>query len=280
MPIPYVGARGRLEMASLAALSPSRYAIQPKIDGMYVTISLDREGRVGQVATRSGAWLPRSVVGHLVGERIGRPLSILAGELEAHTDRGRAAAAVHGARLVHLFDCLRDGAEDLAARPYRERRDRLYRGFAAAADEAPAPDRDRVAGRRTRLRSSGRYAGEAMSGTLLTPIVPQVSIARASDLWDRALAGDLEGLVVVDLRAPAGRGKRKVKPSDTIDAVCESVSRSGAVMRVRGSSQTFAIGHRAGVTLRDGATYECEAEGRYATGALRFARVVRERADL
>ena len=105
-------------------------------------------------------------------------------------------------------------------------------------------------------------------------------MARAGELWDRAVAGELEGTVIVALDAPIGRrgAKRKVKPVDFLYCVVVEVDKGGAGLRIRGTEDWFSVGTPTGLTVGD--LVEVAHEGWYSTGWPRFPRIVRKRADL
>ncbi len=276
----YAGAVGRLDIDQVSRLG-SRFVVQPKVDGQYVHLHLDRSGRIASVLSRTGTAVPRQLVSRLLGAFVGWPGAVLVGELEAHTERGNAASKARGYRLVHLFDCIRaENGRYLGREPYSARRDALYRMQSEVVNLAPAVPWTRDNGLRGRSGASGRYCRATPTDWRLTPIVEQLPVARAGELWDRALAGETEGLCVVALDAPLGRrnAKRKVKPVDSLDAVVLSTDRTGHVLRVLGSEQVFAVG-RVG-DLDPGAVVEVVAEGRYGTGSLRHARILRGRGDL
>src|SRR5690606_10626914 len=127
----------------------------------------------------------------------GWPDSVLVGELEAHTEAAnRTVLERRGVRLVHLFDCIRSGGRYIAREPYRARRDALWQMQSEVVNllpQSPYADRD---GLRARSLKSGRYCRATPTDYRLTPIVPQVPVSRAGELWDQVEAGHLEGLVV------------------------------------------------------------------------------------
>ena len=277
----YAGATGRLEMDRVLELGP-RFAVQPKHDGQYVHVHLDARGRIERILARSGAPVHRGMVSHLLGAFVGWPGAVLAGELEAHTERGNAAAESRGYRLVHLFDCIRaENGRYMGREPYRARRDALLRMQSEVVNLAPRLPWARENGLRGRC-ASGRYCRAVPTDWRLTPVTEQLPVARAGELWDRAIAGEAEGLVVVALDAPLGRrgSKRKVKPVETLDAVVEQVDATGYILRLRGGREVFAVGPRRDLDVSVGSVVEVAHEGWYDTGVPRFARVLRGRADL
>lgn len=277
----YAGAVGRLDIAKVPELG-ARFVVQPKHDGQYVHVHLDGRGRVERILSRSGQAVQRQLVSHMLGAFAGWPGAVLAGELEAHTERGNAAAS-RGYRLVHLFDCIRaENGRYMGREPYRARRDALLRMQSEVVNLAPRLPWDRENGLRGRSGASGRYCRAVPTDWRLFPVTEQLPVARAGELWDRAIGGEAEGLVVVALDAPLGRrgSKRKVKPVETLDAVVEQVDRSGYILRVRGSREVFAVGPRQDLDVSVGSVVEVAHEGWYDTGVPRFARVLRERMDL
>jgi hypothetical protein len=277
----YAGARGTLDVSSAARLAPSRYALQPKVDGMYVELALDSEGRIARVTSRTGAEVASSLTGHLLGAWVGAPGAVLAGELEAHTEAGNRAALARGWRAVHLFDALRGaGGEPLASLPYRARRDALWRMQSAVQCEAGS-DRPWRAEAEGRLRGpGGRFCRAVPRSWRLTPIVEQLRPERAAELWARAEVGELEGFVAVALDAPLGarNGKRKVKPTSTIDATVVDLDARRA--RLLWCGYTFIVS-RGRFEIAIGDIVEVAHSGFYEREVIpRFARIVRVRHDL
>jgi hypothetical protein len=314
----YCGAVGRLDIERVIRLSPRDWAIQPKVDGAYAHVYLDSAGRIERILSRTGLAFPTSITSGLLGCEVGAPDSVLAGELECHTEQGNAAAEARGYRVIHLFDAIRVGGQYLAREPHRVRRDWLYRSQSwaenmgkrrhyryearhpetkkgakpgnqnASKNESPEPGLsfppafiDDTA-KHARDISSGRFCTAVPRTWERAPIVPLLAPAQAGELWERAVAGDGEGVVAVALDAPLGKrgSKRKCKPSSTIDAIVLTSDRTGLVVRIRGASTILVVGHRAGVEAAVGDTVECEHEGWHGTGVPRFARLVRRRPDL
>ena len=271
----YTGARHRLAPSRLASL-PAHVAVQVKHDGCYAEVTTDAAGLVCSVRSRAGRELDEGR--ELIGYRAAPPRSVLVGELEASTEAGVAAARARGYRALHLFDCLSVRGCSIADRPYlarwqwlHEMRDDLLT-YADDRGRVHAPD------------GSGLFATHP---SRLMPIVPLVrgrDDARA--LWDRVLSEGGEGLVAVDLRAPAGKGKRKVKLTDT--AECRVLGVSSGLLRLscpltspagwRGAS--FLVGSVLADRLAVGAIVEVAHDGCYRGGLPRFPRVVRVRTDL
>jgi hypothetical protein len=271
MPTGYVGATKRITLQDAAELG-SRFAVQPKKDGIYVRLYLDGRGRVAKVFMRNGREVLPHLTSHLMGALVGNPHAELVGELDAMTDRGEAAAS-RRPRQVHLFDCLHDGARSLLKAPYSARHDALWRMQSAV--QCAAPDDDH------RPKPWRKYRDPIGAGWRLTPIVPQVSIARARVAWEEWVIGPDdgdEGLVVVALDAPVGKGKMRIKQSETIDAVVASVSRTTVTCGYRG--RYFNVG-RGRHIVDPGEIVEVRCDGFYETGVLpRFPSIVRVRRDL
>src|SRR5690606_32062635 len=181
--------------------------------------------------------------------------------------------------------------EYLAREPYRKRRDALWRSQSYAENfGSGVPWRDDVLGR-AHDKATGRYRDRIPRDWRLTPIVDQLAPSRAGDLWDRAQVGEVEGLVAVNLAAPIGRRRAKVKckPTSTIDAVVVDVGRRAATLAWAGGR--FAVSAK-GIELVPGQVVEVAHDGWYERGAKvpgksygagatpRFARIVRHRRDL
>jgi ATP-dependent DNA ligase len=264
----YTGATARVSLAEARRLDPRRWAVQEKHDGAFVRLHLDAAGRVRLAFTRSEREVPRAQLGAILGARIGRPHAVLVGELEAYTEAGVRAAAARGQALVHLFDCLHDGERSIDRLPYRARRDALWRAW-VGADEASPGARD----------ARGRYA--KARDTALAPIVAQCPLAHLEAAWgDVVVDGGREGLVLVDLDAPAGarRAKLKAKPFETLDCRAVAVARTTVTLEWRGS--LFNVG-RGRLHVEQGEVVEVRHAGWYAAGQTpRFPAIVRIRRDL
>jgi ATP-dependent DNA ligase len=279
-PYRYTGATKSIDLAAARALG-RRWAVQEKVDGCYVRVVLDARGRVGHVFTRNEREVDRSQLACILGAELGRPHAELVGELEAHTEAGNAAADARGQRLVHLFDCLHDGERSLAKMPYSARRDVLWRMTAEVecyGERSPWVRDD--AGRAHDARS-GRYTQARLTGWRVAPIVPQAPISQLERLWGEfVVEGEREGLVLVNLDAPAGAraSKLKLKPVETLDVVAVAVSRTVVTCEWRGS--LFNVGRgRHHVELGD--LVEVRHCGWYGGGQVpRFPGLVRVRRDI
>jgi hypothetical protein len=277
--IDYAGATGRLELGAAAALG-ARFVVQPKHDGCYARVHLDAQGRVERLFSRAGREFPRELVGDLLGQRIGAGGTQLVGELEVWTERANRIAATRGHRALHLFDAIRVGDRYLAGEPYRVRRDLLWRcQTEAVGGEQSWVEGDRGAGRD---RASGRYTRAVAEGWRIAPVTEQRTAAQADAAWaDWVAGGDAEGLVVVDLEAPLGRGKRKVKALETLD--CRVVRAGDMTLSVEHGGQVFVVSARSSSdrAIAVGDLVEVAHEGWFERGATpKFARLVRARPDL
>jgi hypothetical protein len=271
-PTHYTGATKRVTLAEARQFG-SRWVVQPKIDGQFVRLYLDGRGRVAKVFARSGAEVHRGLLDGILGAHLGRPL-------EAHTEAGNAAAARRGQRMVHLFDCLHDGVRSLVRAPYRDRRDALWRLQSEVVNYGQEAPWLRDEEGRAHDRSTGRYTYARLTDWRVAPIVPQAPLAALESEWERVKATDLEGLVLVNLDAPAGApaSKLKLKPLETIDATVLSVSRTTVTCAWNGCP--FMVG-RGRHIVDPGEIVEVRHAGWYGGAAVpRFPALVRVRRDL
>lgn len=283
-PIDYAGATGRADRRELAGLG-ARVVVQPKLDGAYARVHLDRRGRIERVLRRDGREFGRDLVGHLVGAFVGWPGAVLVGELEAHTEAANRVAAIRGWRALHLFDCVRaHGGLYVAREPYHVRRDYLWRMQSEVVNlGCELPWYEDVHGARS--RATGRFVPATPTDWRLTPIVPQRPAQRAEAAWDEWVAPGtdaIEGLVAVELDARLGarRAKRKVKLAQTLD--CRLISARGGAAVVEYGGQRFAVSARGlGADVRPGSVVEVLCDGWHEKSATpRFARILRLRSDL
>lgn len=273
----YAGARGRVTLDKGARLGAD-WAVQVKRDGIYCELATDYAGRVDAAYTRTG----RRVRTDLLGVQTGMPLSRLAGELTAQTERGRQEAAQLGYQRCHLFDILAYDGIELASHPYRWRRDLLLR---CAAEEWSRPGcgyhwyHDRRG--RARDPESHRFVErDAPRGWRRLPIVEQRPAHQAPQLWDDLVeTGTAEGLVFVRLSAPLGvrASKRKCKPVRTMDCLVVSCGRRYAT--VRGGCGAFRVG-TGKMAYLPGTVVLVSFEGFYLDGTPRFPRITGTRPDL
>lgn len=285
----YCGARGRATLASADRLS-SRWAVQLKYDGAYAEVHTDKAGKAKQVLSRTGR--PYGAVVHqLKGQIIGPPNSILIGEGTWHTEAGIRIATRDRHTSVFLFDALSIDGQDLASEPYGVRRNLLWRAHAELEQHWPGRDwwRDRK-GNRHRT-DDGQFTNQCVATHWArAPIVEQLPASETWRLWSRVGRGGIEGLVLVNLDAPAGRrrSKLKLKPAETIDASVYELDDRRATVTWNGPHGmanvddvfTVGIGSR---RLVVGDIVEIEHEGFYESGLRltpRFPRIIRVRLDL
>lgn len=290
--VDYAGAKGRTSISAVLRLGP-RWVVQEKRDGAYAHVHLDSRGRIERILSRSAQEFRRDLVGDLLGCLVGAPHAVLVGELEAHTEAGTRAAAAAGFRSVHLFDIVRAGDLYLGREPYRARQDWLLRSQEWAERNGPGLPYTVDALGHAHDRQSGRWCTPIPLDHRRTPLVASRAPAHAGELWERALVGDLEGLVAVNLDAPLGRrgAKVKCKPTSTIDATV--ISSDGHAASLLYAGVRFVVSARAkGLVLRPGQVVEVAHDGWYEAGGRiagksygelgqpRFARIVRRRPDL
>lgn len=284
-PIDYAGAVGSAARGDIAQLG-ARVVVQPKFDGAYARVHLDRRGRIERVFRRDGREFGAELAGHLVGAFVGWPGAILVGELEAHTEAANRIAATRGWRAVHLFDCIRaHSALYVAREPYHVRRDYLWRMQSEVVNlGCELPWYEDLHGARS--RATGRFVEATPTDWRLTPIVPQRPARRADAAWDEWVAPGaeaVEGLVVVELDARLGarQAKKKVKLGQTLDCRVIAVDRFAAVVEYGG--HRFAVSARGtvGLGLRPGSIVEVLCDGWHEKSVTpRFARILRARSDL
>lgn len=277
MPVDYTGATGRLDLARVAELGP-RYVIQPKVDGTYCRVHLDARGRIERMYSRRQE-LTGPQIAEFRGHRIGAPHSQLVGEIELWTESSNRLAATRGYRLIHLFDCIREGRRYIAREPYRVRRDAIYRMQAELTGGKPyVTDAHGDA----HERATGKYCKAIPADWRRAPIVEQLPARLADTAWSewvQSCGG--EGLVAVALDAPIGaRGaKRKIKEVDTLDAVVLQVTASTVVCSWAG--RVFTVSARKGVDAKPGCVVEVCHNGLYESATVpRFPRLMRVRDDL
>ncbi|HEX5728474.1 hypothetical protein [Microbacterium sp.] len=277
----YAGALGRVPLARVSPLG-RHWVLQPKVDGCYARVTIDRFGRIERVFSRAGRHISGELVQHLFGAFVGWPNSELVGELEAHTEAGNRAAAARGWRALHLFDCIRAGGRYIGREPYRVRRDVLWRMQSEVVNlgcELPWYQEQHGA----RDRKTGQWTRAVPTDWRLTPIVPQIPARRAAEAWSTwgPDAGD-EGLVAVNLDAPLGArgGKLKVKRADTIDAIVVATGPGAVTCDWSGKLVTVAAGAARDALIQPGDAVELACDGFFDSGHPRFARLVRARPDL
>ncbi len=274
----YAGARGRLTIGRALELGRG-WAWMPKIDGCYIRATTDAAGRILRLIQRSGAVYESD----LVGVATGLPDAVLHGELEAHTEAGRRAAATRGWAALHLFDVTCVRRRQLHREPYQDRYARLH-AYQAEAELGGRATWWTIDGRGAAHDAAGKFCRAVPRDLRRVPVVPLVRTASAaSALWrEHVEVGGGEGLVAVRLEAPLGaRGaKRKVKMTDELD--CRVLEVSGGVARLAWKGGSFLCSARGRwAALRPGAVVSVAHDGYYEAGCTpRFTRIRRERADL
>ncbi len=274
----YCGAGARLTPERGTALPHKLWGWQPKIDGVYARVTLDSRGRVQRVLSRAAESL--RAADDLLGIVAGPPDSVLHGELEAHTEAGIRAATTRGWAALHLYDCTRLDGRPLDREPYRTRYAALHQAQAQLEVDGAARRQlwtDDATGRHHGAR--GRFVAAVPRDLRRFPIVPTARGPGAGEsLWrSHVEVGGGEGIVAVRLDAPlkARGGKRKIKVTDTIDALCVSSSPGGSTLLYAG--RTFIVGS----VVEVGAVVEVAHDGWYEAAPVpRFARVIRRRDDL
>lgn len=280
----YTGAGARLDPARGLALDCRRWAWQPKLDGCYVRITTDRQGRIATVRTRNlreprEAWDLRGILA-------GPPDAVMHGELDAHTEAGNRTAMSRGWRNVHLFDLTRSDGRSIEAMPYEARYGALHRAQSVLEGDGQARIRtSQDALGRHRLDGSGKYVTAAPRDLRRVPIVPMVrGKAGAADLWRQHVElGQGEGLVAVRLDAPvrARGGKRKIKATDTIDVTIVAVDASGDYCRAVYGGVAFSMSCRKRVPPMVGELWSAAIDGWYESSTTpRFPRLVQRRDDI
>ena len=266
--VSYCGATGRMGIKGVSKLSPDRYRLQIKHDGVYVRIHTDWSGRVCRVLSRYHRKLKAG--DDLLGIKVVPGPAILIGELEAHTEAGIAARDAKGYSNVHLFDIITNAR-------YEERLDYLWRGVAQT--RTPQNMAHTTDSRGNHKGPDGRFIEKAgPKDWRRFSIVETLPLTAADELWDRALAEDIEGLVVVNMKSKlrSRNAKRKVKPVDTLDCVVVRACKSAAILRTFGGVFTVSC---KGLNLDDGDTVEVMHNGYYKSGVPRFPRIVRKRTE-
>ena len=211
----YTGPTKSITLAEARQLGAG-WAVQPKIDGCMARVVLNSRGVAAHAFTRQGHPIGPALLRGIIGAELGRPHAELVGELEAYTEASLAAVAARGYPLFHAFDLLHDGTRSLVREPYAARRDALWRMQSTVECRGPRPAPARA--------PDGRYTEPRRLGWQVAPIVPQSPLAQLDARWAEVVDGDLEGLVLVNLAAPAGArsAKAKLKPHDTLD--CRAVA--------------------------------------------------------
>ncbi len=281
--VDYVGAAGRITISEAMKLSPREWTVFEKADGIYVHIFLDGSGRIERILSRGGLEVPRGITGDLIGCFVGAPGgTVLVGELEHGSIASVRAVAARGYRVIHVFDCLRLAGEYLAREPYRVRLDAAWRSQSWAENFKPeAPVLADTTGR-LHDRRSGRFVERpAPRDWRRCPILPRIAPAQAGDLWERACAGEVEGAVIANLNAPAGRrgSKRKAKPAEFSDLRVLAVARTTIIADFAGTPIALARGRHLG-EVAVGDIVEVRHISQPGTRVPRHAGITRVRHDL
>jgi hypothetical protein len=256
----------------IGALDPRRFRIEQKHDGCYARITTDAKGRIVRAISRAGKELP---IGDLAGVRTAWLDAVLAGEVELWTESANRDAERRGYRVAWIFDLVRFRGRALHREPHSARRDLLLR--AQVEHEQEDPDRSWTDDGGGRAHGAdGKFARRIPRGWRRCPVVEQFAVSRFDDLWGRC-GVEIEGLVICDLSAPTGRGKRKCKPVATLDAVVVDVDARAARLQWAGGS--FCVG-RGRHNPQRGEVWEVAYSSFYDCGEPRHARLVRLRRDL
>jgi hypothetical protein len=277
----YAGAKGKADPSKLERAKRT-FCWQPKLDGIYLTVCTDGEGKVSHLFTRAHKPLTGTYRAFFEGLYIGAPHSVFAAEGELWTEAANRVADTRGWRKLHLFDCLQLNGEPLAHESYSVRRGWLERIRAHVKGET----RDRALEDSTGCLhgSDGRFVVDRPNAWRRYTVVPQLPLADLDTAWrvwvDQEGIGPCEGLVAVSQENALGtRGsKLKYKRVDTLDAVVVMSDERRAVVTWQGL--TFTVGRRK-FDLSVGTIVEVKHEGFYETSCIpRFPRLVRVRRDL
>lgn len=264
-PSDYGGATARITRADAAKLGP-RWVCQPKIDGAWVRIHLDGQGRIERLFTRSGLELAasgrRSETAAEARRRIraaraaacGKPLTPYH---ERRTEPRRvvepgiadgligALVGAPGSVLVGEIEAFTEAGNRIAA-ANGHRRIHLFDVIRAGEEyvarqpyhvrrdalwrmqsEVECNGGEQVTGRAR--DAEGCFVSPKVPGWRLTPIVPQWPASLVEVAWgDVVIDGEGEGLVLVNLDAGMGAKSSKIKcrPWETLDCPVVGVSRT------------------------------------------------------
>lgn len=277
-PVDYAGPTARLPLDRAGRLG-ARWVVQPKVDGCYATVHLDRAGRVERIRSRAAVEFK---VPELLGAFLGWPDSVLVAELEYGTEWSTRTVATRGHRVLHVHDVLRAGGRYVGREPYHVRRDLAWRMQSEVVNLAPEVPWTRDDQGSAHDRLTGRFVSGTPTDFRLAPIVPQLPASRIDHAWSQwgPDAGG-EGLVAVNLDAPVGAGgaKKKVKREDDIDCVVVSVGRNAA--RLVYGGHAFVVSAAGRQRPCSGEIWTVRCAGWYEGSATpRFPRLVRRREDL
>jgi hypothetical protein len=273
----YTGPRSRIAPDKAARLGAD-WAYQTKVDGVYVRLGTDRNGKVCSVLGRNGQRPAGSA--QFLGLATGVPSASLAAEAELHTEAGIRIAATRGYPICHVFDLTSINGRSVIRQPYRWRRDALWRARASAEMGDVDPWLTDAIGD-CHDPETGRYVAPVPVGCKRFPIVEQVrSFAEA---WRSVEHDGAEGVVAVRLDADVGgrMAKVKVKRHDLID--CTVLEVAGGLARVSYAGHSFVVSASANAAklIRSGSVVSIKADGFFETSVTpRFARIVAHRTDL
>lgn len=282
----YCGPTSSLPVEKLLTLD-CRWAFQPKIDGVYCTVTTDANGRIANMLYRSGERVTTHDSDGLIGQYIGLPDSVVHGELEAQTEASLRARATRRFACVHLFDASRIASSNVTTSPFYERYGWLQR-WRAYVDcyerEACTPVVTRRDENRFVRDVLGRFVRPAKGAVVRFPIVPNVfGRGAVRGLWASFVETGGEGVVAIRLDAPFGaRGaKKKCRATTTFDCVVTAVSPRVAQLVYRGYSFVVSAAGKAAIGIRPGDLVEVAANGWY-EGSIKpkHARIVRVRRDI
>lgn len=264
-PIDYAGASASTRISTITDVTAlgSKWVVQVKADGWHCILHTDRQGRIRHVRTRNDANVPQALSGHLFGALVAWPNSVLHGELVGE--------------LVHLYDCSYADGRYIAHESYSARRDVLHRMQSEIVNINPERSWEPVQGLRARDKLTGEYVRAVPEDWRLTPIVDQFPVSKAPELWERALEGEIEGLVAVNTEAKLGAraSKIKLKGTSSIDCTVLRVDKGGCLVYWAPGDKLIALGNRKGVEVKPGDVVEVIHERE-----MKFCRLSRTRPDL
>ena len=282
MTIINAGPTSRLSMEKALELSAREWAWQLKLDGVYAQIETDTAGCVAVIKSRRNAPHWPADVGDLIGLPTGLPDAVIMGELEAQTECAIRLRSARGYPLLHLFDLATWRGCDVTREPYSSRYGLLHRWQSAAElGEVPRVDWWRTDSNGDAHDILGRYTRPVPADLRRLPIVPLHRGKGAAELlWHEVERSDAEGMVAVRLDAPMGARAAKLKVKRHVDLDCTvlAVDRTGAILSWAG--KIFAVSRSAKWQLTAGMIVTVLADGFYADGIPRFARLSRIRTDL
>jgi hypothetical protein len=276
----YAGASGRSTLGK-ACYAGARYAIAPKWDGSYVTAVIGADGKLSRLILRSGEFVGRGLMADFAGIRY-TPNSIIIAEAEIWTEASNRFASARGYRNLWALDCLRIAGRDVSSLPYRARRSALLQ----ADDDLMRQDEDRPWVQDVDGRAHdhlGRWTRPTPLCWRRLRITPERPAREAEALWrfwveQDGADGPVEGLVLIALDAPLGKGKQKIKIANSVDATVIQTGPRDVVLAWAG--KTFACS-RGKHELVVGDWVEVAADAFYEkTSTPRHPRIIRKRPDL